>query len=123
MDKYLSAPHHSHTSATGGGGGGGLLALMKKSREAKTKQQTHLVANHQTQLAQSTSVDKWKSLDSMHLSLGDVQYQTKHRKFNTDSSFNRGWRVIDGEKVYVTMRSVVFTTPSVVQSCCRAIMN
>jgi hypothetical protein len=63
----------------------------------------------------STAFKQWESADYMYapqshsesqryLSLSEVSYQTKRQKFNSNSASQRGWRVIDGQKVYVTMR-------------------
>jgi hypothetical protein len=61
----------------------------------------------------STAFKQWESADyapQSHseskrcLSLSEVNYQTKRQKFNSNSASQRGWRVIDGQKVYVTMR-------------------
>ena len=100
MDKYLcSNPSSCSSSPADTAGGGGLLALMKKSRAIKAASSSSSSWSQQ----RDTSNEKWESASAPHFTLGDVNFQTRHQKFNRNNN-NKGWRVIDGEKVYVTMR-------------------
>ena len=87
MDKFLCAKS-SHSSSDS------LLDLMKKSRESNSE-------SCQDEGGVVTS-KKWESVNM--LSVSDVNFQTRYQKMNKTNNTRRGWRVIDGEKVYVTIR-------------------
>lgn len=98
MEKFLCSSTAIPPSCSDGAFEGGLLDLMQKSRDAKTKSQSG---------SSSPSVaplDKWEDSHSTnHYTLHDINFHTKHTQVDKES-FNRGWRVVNGEKVYVTMR-------------------
>ena len=102
MEKHLSTAARSTLSSrddeASNAGGGGLLALMKKSREATCA----------LSCPNSSTYEQWDSVNARtHLSLADVSFQTRHQKLRASASASqRGWRVVNGQKVYVTMRCV-----------------
>ena len=75
---------------------GGLLGLLKKSKNNPSSKSSggNLISS------------KWESLgDIPKYSVGDINIQRRQRQADEMNSKNlRGWRVIDGEKVYTTIR-------------------
>lgn len=114
MDKFLCANASSWSSLASSDAeeGGGLLALMKKSREDKapaaSSSSSSSAAPSWSQQHCSVINDAWQSSSSASYSLADVNFQTRHQKLNSNKN-SKGWRVINGEKVYVTMRYIEYT--------------
>mmetsp|Transcript_28656 Transcript_28656/g.48363 ORF Transcript_28656/g.48363 Transcript_28656/m.48363 type:complete len:281 (-) Transcript_28656:197-1039(-) len=113
MKKYLeAAPARSaagvtETQASGTASReGGLLALMKRSREAKMSQEGPATSSSSSSSSppSQSSFPQWEAISTTQ-SLSDISYQTKHQRLcNGDKASQRGWRVVDGQKVYVTVR-------------------
>lgn len=106
MEKYFASASSQpvgakETHSTGTySGNGGLLALMKKSREANRSDE----AGEFSSTLVASSFQQWNAISTSQ-SFADVRYQTKHQKLSSsDKASQRGWRVVDGRKVYVTMR-------------------